>query len=100
MTAQKRVLYEDWRYDPSAYLGLNYLYEDDAKRRFVADLSVVPNLGNPDLTLTTLDMRFEVPCSANLNIFFALRLDWVANPPEAGVEPLDSLFSVGFRWRE
>ncbi len=82
--------------DPSAYAGLEYVYEGPGKTTLRAKLDFLPNLSDFDLSLTTFDARLDVPLCAELSLSIGVRLDHVIDPP-GDIESLDSLIDVGLR---
>ena len=82
-------------FDPSAYLGLHYLREWADKTRFKADLDVLPNLDDFDLSVAHFVLGCEIPMSPALRLVFGLHADYVVDPP-GDTESLDLLLTVGF----
>ncbi len=81
--------------DPSAYLGLHYLREWADKTRFHADLDLLPNLGDFDLSVAHFVLGYEIPMSTALRLVFGLHADYVVDPP-GDTESLDLLLTAGF----
>lgn len=94
MTIEKRVGLPETS-DPSGYLALHYVRNWADKRAFHADAEFFPNFSDFDLSVARLNLLYEMPVSEKLRVTAGLRLDYVVSPP-AGIDSLDTLFTIGF----
>jgi hypothetical protein len=92
---EKRIDLEE-TFDPTAYLGARYERCWGEGNRFFADLKVLPNLGDVDLTRTTFEVGYECPICRWLKGTVGARVDWVVDPP-GDVEPVDLLVTAGLK---
>jgi uncharacterized protein DUF481 len=87
----------DSAFDPTAYASLRYERCWGDGKRFFADVKVLPNLSDFDLTRTTFEAGYECPICPWLKGTVGARLDWVVDPPGGDVEPVDLLLTAGLR---
>ena len=93
-TIEKRVGLEQ-TVDPSGWLGFDYEHKFNSDCRFTAMYAFRPNFGDFDLSASTLELKYFAPCFEYAKFVVGLRLDYVVDPPESNIEPLDLLFTVG-----
>lgn len=84
--------------DPAGYLSSDFTYTWPDGKEFSAEVDFLPNLGDFDLSLTTVQLRFGCPLFGACNLEVKFRMDWVIDPP-GDTEPVDTLLNVGLRFR-
>ena len=94
LTHEKRVGLEETT-DPSGWLALDYERTLSDGSTIKAEFDFLPNFGNFDLSVATLDVEYAKALSEVMSLVFGLRLEYVIDPPNA--ESLDTYFRAGIR---
>lgn len=93
---EKRIGFDD-TFDPTAYGSLRYERCWGEGNRLFADLKVLPNLSDFDLTRITFEAGYECPICRWLKGTVGIRTDWVLDPPGEDVEAVDLLLTAGLK---
>jgi putative salt-induced outer membrane protein YdiY len=84
-------------YTPSLFASLHYKHEFRHGDSFEARYWIAPYLQDTERTPMRLELRYAHPLREHLDLVASYILDYVPDPPD--VEPYDSKFILGIRWK-
>ena len=78
---------------------LDFDHEFSSGDTFSAYYSIIPYLDRTELSPSRLELRYAHPLRDHLDITAGFLVDYVPEPPD-GIEPWDTKFTFGIRWKK